>query len=167
VAQYYGMTWWSLPYGTQVTCGVDEGIPFTQRHFYEWSGEKPEWIFIFVTGPRTYDEDSQLFVSHYKVTNIFPNDWEWETDYNDYREHWIYGRLKNEYWNDATKRTDTPIGYDIELHRLESGTYTTDHHLAGYYGFDPPEQENGGTSRYNANDCVWFPVHLPLILKED
>lgn len=164
-AQAYEMYWWSVPYGNQTTCGIDDGIAFEQTHFYEWSGEKPQWIYIYVTGPHTYDFESGVFIPHYRVTDVFPHDWEWYTDHEDYRERWIRGRLPDEYWNDSVNRTTTPIGYKIELHRLEPGNYVADHHIAAWYGFSPMPTENAGASRYNANDCIWFPVYLPIILK--
>lgn len=161
--QWREMTWWSLPWGDQVTCGLDDGVYFEQFHTYEWRGERPDWIYIYVTGPNTYDFSSGVFIPHYSVIDVFPSVWEWETDFEDYRERWIRGRLKDNMWVEGEHHT-VPIGYKIRLYPIQGDVFTADHFMAGLYG-TVSRTVNAGRSTYDATDCYFAPVYLPIILK--
>jgi hypothetical protein len=160
------LQWWSIPYGDQQTCG---GPDFTQVHIYEWCGDRPEFIYILVTGPHTYDFVNGVFVPHYQIINVFPAVWEWEVQNcdADYRECWIFGRVKNSMWDDAISCTN-PIGYEIQLHYLEPGFYDgADHHMAATYGLGDYVQINAGVGMYDAGGCTHhYDVWLPAILRD-
>lgn len=160
--------WWSMPYGDQVTCG---GPEFTQTHFYEWSGERPEWVDIQIVGPHTYDYQNGVFIPHYRVINVFPAVWEWDVVGGtpgcgeDYRECWIRGKLKDSMWVDEDRHT-VPIGYTIQLHYLRPGFNDgADHYMGAWYGQEY-FQDNAGRGMYDARGCVEpYGVYLPLMLR--